>query len=415
MYLVLSTVLFSVWVVLLVYFVTNNFYGFKLSIAARTIKLLPAIGVLAIYLLLQLLIALVVTTASYQLLIPINLLIPIMIIVERKKANLALDGIALTWFLAQALICLLLIPLLVTLVSSAPIMIIYSFITAIAMLLCQKLDFNKPMVLILRQTIFKTITCLLAIVFLLIALTIVEINRLVEYSLIVGTVITPIVISLTRIISMAHQDTAVTPNKFHDAKKLMMLLDIKTAEEANIEILKAMLAESIELMNLQLPAPEPTTASTKDKKFETFINRTIESMKVDKKTNTKIISNIEFIDTYNGINIIKLAYIIWLLLEYAIDTLTKRPIYIDITSTKASILIQLSYEYQSSKNYHHLQEYFIDSEPVQSKIVSNFNLSKLKSLVDEYDGKLTITKNNDLKKQVNYLLVGLIFRKEAYN
>jgi len=415
MYLVLSTVLFSVWVVLLVYFVTNNFYGFKLSIAARTIKLLPAVGVLAIYLLLQLMIALVVTTASYQLLISINLLIPIMIIVERKKANLALDGIALTWFLAQALICLLLIPLLVTLVSSAPIMIIYSFTTAIAMLLCQKLDFNKPMVLILRQTIFKTITCLLAIVFLLIALTIVEINGLVEYSLIVGTVITPIVISLTRIISTAHQDTAVTPNKFHDAKKLMMLLDIKTAEEANIEILKAMLAESIELMNLQLPAPEPTTASAKDKKFETFINRTIESMKVDKKTNTKIISNIEFIDTYNGINIIKLAYIIWLLLEYAIDTLTKRPIYIDITSTKASILIQLSYEYQSSKNYHHLQEYFIDSEPVQSKIVSNFNLSKLKSLVDEYDGKLTITKNNDLKKQVNYLLVGLIFRKEAYN
>jgi hypothetical protein len=214
---------------------------------------------------------------------------------------------------------------------------------------------------------------------------------------------------LVQAIKLIHRNTAIIPEAYHDAKKLMMLLDIKAEKAIDVGELKDLLSESVVLMNLQLPNANASISNTEDANFTRFIKRTIESTKIDKRSNAKIISNIQFSDRYNEINNIKLGYMMGLLLEHALDTLTKRPIFIDINSSKDRILIQVAYEYKFEKNLIQLKNFLVDNDFDRSKINNNLCLLKLKSLVETLNGKSVITREKNIHEQVDYLSISLIF------
>ena len=415
---ILMTAFFAFCDVLIVYFMTNNLCGFKASIAFKKIRVIPAISILTAFFTFHALSAFLLSEAVYGTLIPFTLLIFVWLFVEKKKVILSLDEIILIWFLIYAVIHLLFIPFLVIIRIFAATethisLLMYIIGTIATVILCQKWDFNKLLIFILRRIIFKILCFLIAMLFFLISFTLNDIRDILEHSLIILPFLISALVGLTHTIKLIHQNTAIIPDAYHDTKKLLMLLDIKAQKATDVDKLKDMLSESMDLMNLRLPNLCPSVSNTEDINFEKFIKRTIESVKIDKKSNTKIISNIQFSDKYSEINDLKLAYMIGSLLDHALDTLTKRPIFIDITSSKHHFLIQISCEYKFEKSIKHLKNFLVDNEIVRAKIENNFNLSKLKSIVDTYNGGITIAREKNSQEQVDYLSICLIFEKEG--
>jgi len=238
-------------------------------------------------------------------------------------------------------------------------------------------------------------------------------NNFFEFGLIFLTFFVPALIGLIYSIKLTHQSTAVVPEAYHDAKKLLMLLDIKADEATDFTKLNEMLAQSVDLMNLQLPEPHQAASNTASAAFEKFIKRAIESVK-NTKSNTKVISNITFTDKHEVVNDIKIAYILGLLLEHALDTLTKRPIFIDVSSARHNAIIQISCEYKFERRLRRIENFLLDNdEDIRSKIKRNFNLLKLKTLVDAHNGKIIITREKNEQEQLDYLSICIVFKKEG--
>ena len=415
---ILIAVVFSILNILIVYFMTNNFCGFKSSIAFKKIKIIPTISILTAYTIIHILILFTFYITVYHTLNLFILLILTWLFVEKKKISFTLDEIALIWLLIYAVIHLLFIPIPLivrTFTTSELIIITLTFVLAslATIVLCQKLDFNKLLVFILRRTILR-ILIFLAVMLFLVNSSILNYHRdPLEHSLVLLTFFVPALIGLIHTVKLTHQSTAVVPDAYHDAKKLLMLLNIKAEEATDFNKLNEMLAHSVDLMNLRLPNPHLIDSDTVSANFEKFLKRTIESIRMSKKSNTKIISDIQFLDSYSEVNDIKIAYMTGLLLEYALDTLTKRPIFIDITSSKHNALIRVSCEYKFEKNLRYLESLLLENEIVPSKTKNNFNLSKLKSIVDVHNGKSVVTREKNIQEQVDYLSISIIFEEEG--
>ena len=416
---VVSSIISGFLHILIVYFMTNNFCGFNASIALKKIKIIPAISILTTYTIFHTLSLLILHDSIHQALKFFILLILTWVFVEKKKISFSLDEIALIWLLIYALNFLLFVPIpliIGTFTTNTLIIASLTFIPASisTVILCQKLDFNRLLIFILRRTTLRILIFLAVMLFLVSSSIFNHHSRaFLEHSLIILTFFVPALIGLLYTIRLTHQSTAVVPEAYHDAKKLLMLLDIRAEEATDFSKLNEMLAQSVDLMDLKLPGSDPTDSTTVSANFEKFLERTIESMKMGKKSNVKVISNIQFSDKYGEVNDIKLAYMTGLLLEYALDTLTKRPIFVDITSLKHHAQIRVSCEYKFEKSLEHLENFLLDNEIVHSKVKDNFSLSKLKSIVDSHNGKSVITNEKNNQEQVDYLSICISFGKEG--
>ena len=407
--------------ILIIYFMTNNFCGLKSSIAIKKIKIIPTISIVTAYIVLHTSTLFVLHPRAHHNLNLFALLILTWlfgVFVERRKVSFSLDEIALIWLLICALIHVLFVPI-PTIISTfitgeLNIAVFTLVITSIAtVILCQKFDFNRLLIFILRRITLRILIFLSVMLFLVNSSILSHNRNLLEHSLLILTFFVPALVGLVYTIRLTHQSTAVVPDAYHDAKKLMMLLDIKAEEATDFIQLNAMLAQSVDLMNLQLPDYSLAIANTANANFEKFLIRTIESIKIDRKSNTQVVPNIQFLDTHDEVNDIKIAYMIGLLFEHALDTLTKRPIFVDVSSAKHNALIRISCEYKFEKRLRDLENFLLDNEIARPKIKKNFNLSKLKSLVDTHNGRLIIAREKNTQEQVDYLSICIIFKKEG--
>ena len=401
----------------IIYLMTNNFCGFKSSIALKKIKLIPTISILVIYIILHTLTLLIFPWRTHHFLNLFALLILTWLFVEKRKVSFSLDEIALIWLLICAIIHLFFpIPYTIRFFTTGElhIVILTSIIASIVTLvLCQKLDFNRLLVFILRRITLR-ILIFLSVLLVLVNFSILTPHRNpVENGLRILTLFVPSLIGLMYTLRLTHQSTAIVPDAYHDAKKLLMLLDIKAEEATDFSQLNAMLAQSVDLMNLQLPEPGVAVSNTANADFEKFLMRTIESVKIDKKSNTQVIPNIQFLDKHHEVDDIKIAYMIGLLLEHALDTLTKRPIFVDVSSAKYNALVRISCEYKFERRLRNLENFLLDNESVRTKIKKNFNLAKLKSIVEKHNGRLIIAREKNNQEQVDYLSICIIFKKEG--
>jgi len=402
--------------VLVIYLLTNNLCGLKTTIAFRKIKIIPAIGLIIAFFIFYALGQTFLPRLVYISLSALSLPLLIWLSIDKKKIILSLAEVVLIWFLIYVMLNIMALPFMaiatvLATTETGIIFITYFVTTIIIVILCQKLDFNRFLVFILRRTIFKVLIFFVALLLFITAATIDYLGEIFEHGFISLPLLILALTGLIHTIKLVHQNTTIIPEAYHDAKKLLMLLDIKAKKTTDVSELKEMLAESIDLMNLQLPGTIPSVGHTEINNFETFIFRTIEAVKKDKKSNTKIISNIQFTDRYDDMNDIKFAYMVGLFLEHVLDKLTKRPIFINIISSKKNASIQISCEYKFENNLKHLENFFLNSHISHLKTKNNFNLLKLKSLLDIHDGKTVITREKNIQEGVDYLSVYFIFGK----
>jgi len=416
-YTLLASVILVILNTLIVYFVTNNFCGFKASVALKKIRIIPTICILAAYTLFYILTLFFLPLRIQHNLNFLPLLILTWLFVEKRKVSFSIDEIALIWLHIYAIVHLFIaIPFITTLfiagtLINAALTFIIAAITTI--FLCQKLDFNRFLVFVLRRITLRLLIFLTVMLYRVISTILNPQEAFVEDSLLNLVLFIPALIGLIYTLRLTHQSTAVVPDAYHDAKKLLMLLDIKAEEATDFSDLNAMLAHSVELMNLQLPDANLPDSNSADACFEKFIIRTIESIKADRKTNTQVIPNIQFSDKHHEVNDIKIAYMVGLLFEHALETLTKRPIFVDVSLAEHNALIRVSCEYKFEKRLKNLENFLFDNEAISSKIKKNFNLSKLKSLVDTHNGELIITREKNTQEQVDYLSICITFNGDG--
>lgn len=399
----------------IIYFMIYNLCGFKASIALKKIRPFLAFGMIILF---AIAFYFFPGIPLFDFLIPFGMLVTTFIIIEKKNINLSRFEKVLTWLHYYVLTHALFIPLIVMInlftIEGVPHQIItYSLGTSLVLLICQKLDLNRLLIFVLRRPLLKFLAFILAGLFFIFSITLDSLEYILEHRLLIPILLITILVGLFYLIKRIHQNTAIMPESYHDTKKLMLLLNIKAEEATSISELKTLLNESIELMDLQLPSPSSLAAETEEERFKNFIENIIESTKKAKNFNTNIISSIQFTGYCEGINIIKSTYMLGLLLEYILDTFTKKPIYVEVNSSPERVIARISCEYKFEKIHRHLERFLFEGDIIQSYINRSSNLLKLKSLVIAHNGKVIITREKKIREQADYLCICAIFKKEG--
>jgi len=393
---------------------TNNLCGFKTLVALKKLRIMLVLSFIAFFMLFFY----SLPTTFYGPITPILMLLIAFIFIEKKNLGLALNEKILVWLHYYILAQALLIPIII--VTDMPIIPnyiirypLYALATILIIFLCQKLDLNKLFVFVLRRTPFKILFFIIGACFFIFSMTSNYLKEILDHHLLLFLFSIPTLIALFYLIKRIHKSTALMPESYHDAKNLMMLLNIKAAETTTISELRTLLDESINLIDLQLPTPGSLVADTEEERFEKFMKQVIEVTKVDKKAKVSIVSDVQFTNRYPEINDIKLAYMLRLLLEYTLDILTQKPIYVDIQSSSDQIIINISYEYKHENSLENLELFLVADEIPQSNRHNHFNLLRLRSLITDHHGKTTIIRQKNTQEQADYLSVCLIFKKEC--
>jgi len=413
-YISLPSLFLAICDITIIYFVTQNLCGTKASVAVRRIRLPLAIGLIAFFALFFY----TLPQTIYGLLAPILMIVMTFTFIEKKTTSLSIFEKVLIWIHYYVLAHALFVPIItVANLFTTDKQIIryatYSLGILLVLFVCQKLDLNKLLIFVLRRPPLKALIIVLAALFFAFSMTLDNLKYILEHRLFFLILFIILLVGLFYLIKRIHQSTAILPESYHDTKKLMLLLNIKAEELTDITELRVLLDESINLMDLQLPTPSEKSAATEEERFKNFVEHSVELTRRAKKSFSKIITQVHFTGNYQEINPIKSAYMLGLLLDYVLDLLTKKPIYLEINSSSACLTARISFEYKFEKEHRNLKTFLLDGDFIQSEINKNSNLLKLKSLFFAHNGDVLITREKNTKEQVDYLSVCAVFKKEG--
>ena len=203
----------------------------------------------------------------------------------------------------------------------------------------------------------------------------------------------------------AHEYMNVMPNKYHDVRKILALLNSKMSDITELEEIKQANRTAIELLNIEPVLKEEVSTKTKNK-FEALMLDTIVFIQKENHSLTEIIHDIEYESVHPVVDDMKIAYLLGILLENAIQTMTRKPIYVEIFSTSRFVGIKVSNE-AKHREKDRLETMLSRGIPTNGKIGRGFGLAKLKQTVKKYKGKVSITQEQ--RGKTNYLSIVVRF------
>jgi len=347
--------------------------------------------------------------------ITIALLMVMSSIVKKNNSKYTLDEIILMFFihflLAHIIIALSAIPF-ISLDENAEI--IYLSISSILLIgflfVIDKIDLNKLFLFIIHRLALKFAIFVTSFITLFIFIF-VTVNHSLNASqtlIPLGVLAIIVIIGLIYILKAAHQYEIVIPEKYHDMKKILTLLNLKAEDVQTVEELREAIITTIELMGIKTADPELQKAKDEPEDFEAFIKATINSLKLNYKSTVEINANIQYFEPHKTINAMNISYMLGTLLENAIETRTEHPILVDILSTEHILFIKVANETES-KTQKELNNMLVKGYSTKEKVGRGFGLSKLKKLVENHQGNITISQEVNVEAQANYIVFTLNF------
>jgi len=269
---------------------------------------------------------------------------------------------------------------------------------------CWRVDFNKLFTVIsnkivVRFCFFGISTTAIGIL----AFIHFDSNHIFEHFILFFILINSSLIGLLNALKTNYYFTDTIPNQYHDAGNLMLLLDVKMEKTDDIAELRKISKQIIRLMGMDI---KPPINDEEMRGSEAFLLQSIELLKQKKNGNADIITDIEFFEPHKFLNDIDIAYMLGILLENAMETLTKKPIYVNILSSERKILIKVSNE-AKEKTQEELDKMLIKNYSTKGKVGRGFGLAKLNKLVNKYHGTIRLTQAYHSKEQVNFLTIVL--------
>jgi signal transduction histidine kinase len=281
--------------------------------------------------------------------------------------------------------------------------------TLACLFILDKIDLNKFFIFINYRLALKIaiyITSLITLLF-IIFFTIHSPNLTQVYIPLIVLVIL-VIIGLVYALKAAHQYEIVAPEKYHDLKKILTLLNLNAEDAQTVDELKEMIDTTIKLMGIQIAKNESQKSEDEPEDFEAFIRTAIQSIKLNYQSSVEINTNIQFFEPHKNVNAMNISYMLGILLENAIETGPKHPILVDILSTEHILMIKVANEAELKRSQE-LENMFSKGYSSKGKIGRGFGLPNLAKFVDSYQGQITITQEMNVEFQTNYIVFMLNF------
>ena len=283
-----------------------------------------------------------------------------------------------------------------------------SYVTSLTtiLILRYKLDFNKLFILVNNRVLFRLIFFILSMIIVaLLAFFVFDVfdERLISALhlafLSIGLIIAA---GLVYTIKLAHLYTDTLPERYHDVDELLSILRNKAYQAISIEQLQHDIDIIIDLIGVKVQEPDQRSMSSNQ--AETTILATIESLKLNVTHRAEVVTRIRYQAVHEVIDDVQISYFLGILLKNAMQTLTKKPIYVDIFSSKSLVKIIVSNE-MPEKTEKELRRMLQKGYSTKGKTGSGYGLAKLKKLIEAYQGEINIAQEYHLDEDANYIKV----------
>ena len=402
----------------LYYFTLSNLNGYKMRRSWEAITYKE--WLIAILYILPTIIYNAVTPFPFEWLVGALVLILLTIIVVRKQeTSYTLDEMLLMFLVSQALIFIVVLPIVILdlmFADTSMIILIIKMIiaTTSALFVLNRLDLNKFFIYIIHHLALKLIVLIVSLGTLLTFIYLSTSHNLYTYQILIpsGIFILLVVVGLGYTLNSAHQYAIVVPEKYQNIKRLLMLLNLKSEYVESVEELREMISSTIELMDVKVLKPEPKNLIDESVAFENFIMTSINSLKLNHQSNVEIETKIQYFEPHKKIDATTISYMIGTLLENALeDDVQQRsnlPILIDILSTEHVLLIKVA-NATGRKTSKSLSNMFIKGYSTKGKVGRGFGLAKLKKFVESHQGEIAVSQEINPVSEHNYITFILNF------
>ena len=341
-------------------------------------------------------------------------LMVIISVTKRNNFKIILDEILIMFLIYFLIVNILITSALMPLTTIDDIgdflyVVVAIILTTIFLCFLDKIDFNKLFVFISHRLALKiTIFSIFLISLLMFFLIPVGALNFLQTSIPLGIFISLVIIGLAYTLKIAHQYEVVVPEKYHDMKKILTLLNLKAGNLLTVEDLREAVGATIELMEVKVTKSECQKSEDEPEDFKTFIEDTINSLKLNHKSKVEIRMNIQYFEPHKTVSTMTITHMLGILLENAIESKTKCPVFVDILSTEHILFIKVANETES-KTSQELGSMLAKGYSTKARVGRGFGLSNLKKLVEKHQGNLTISQEMNSEVQANYLVFMLNF------
>ena len=403
---------------LLYYFIMNNLIGNKIK---QTLKSITYKEGLIVCLYIVSMVVLELTRSQFKLLTfdwivtTIVLLTITIIFVKNRNSSYTIDEIILMFLISHTLIFVIIIPMIILNLIFGEMLTIILIgkmftLTVGALLIVNQIDFNKLFVYIIHRLALKITIFVISLISISMFIFFVTSHDLNVTQVLVpsGTLIILIIVGLVYTLKAAHQYEIVVPEKYHDIKKILTLLNLKAERVQTVDELKEMIDATIELLDIKVVKPELQKSKDEPEDFESFITVAINSLKLNHQSTVEVKTNIQYFESHRNVNAMSITHMLGVLLENALETGTQRPILVDVLSTEHILFIKVANE-TKSKTSQDLDNMLVKGYSTKGKIGRGFGLPKLKELVESHQGNMTISQELNMETQTNYISFMLNF------
>jgi|AKZA01.1.fsa_nt_gi Histidine kinase-, DNA gyrase B-, and HSP90-like ATPase. len=386
----------------MVYYLCHNFIDKKIILSRKLILLGITFATLSGV------ISNIVGGYVYRIFSIIIIIVISKLISKRKYYNVL---ILFTLILATMMIIQIVILLILRILSiDSSNLFIFSLLGQIltlvsVMFLCVKVPLYKVLDIIERKVLIKFLIILVTTIF-LVLFTILDFDiENITLSILCLLILTSIIFnSLHKSLKDLFEITSTVPMQLHDTKNLFISMCISAETIQDIEYIRKDLRECMDIMQIDSFIDEIKVNDYKQNILQ-FINYKI-------KKNTKkliFLADVYYDEPTDNVSYSVAIYMLGTLLDNAIETGTKEPIYIYMYGTKNKLEISVSNEYER-KNTDDFDKMFQIGHSTKLKNESDvrgYGLPNLSESVKRYGGEIIIEYSYNKEQKKNYLTISL--------
>jgi len=285
--------------------------------------------------------------------------------------------------------------------------------TMLFLWILDKVDMNKFFVFVAHRLALKIAIFAISIIALVAAFFVLVVTIGVSHATIrtiipLGLIVILLIVGFARTLRSAHQYEVVVPERYHDMKRILTLLNLKAENAQTVDELKEMIGATIQLMDIKVAKPEPQKSDDEPEDFEAFIKNAIDSLKLNHRSDVQINTAIQYFESHKNVSAMNISYMLGTLIENAIETGTEYPILVDILSTEHVLFIKVANE-ADAKDQQELYNMLSKGYSTKEKVGRGFGLAKLKKLVESHQGNIIVTQEMNPAVQANYIAFTLNF------
>ena len=191
------------------------------------------------------------------------------------------------------------------------------------------------------------------------------------------------------------------PVQLHDVKNVLMGLSISTKSTSDIKTIRSEIKAALDIIEMDYVVID-VEESTPNESIKAFINQKKQAAGEKMILSTKI----SYYEKNNKVPLSTIIYMLGVLLDNAIESGTKKEIFIKVSVISESVLISVSNEY-NKKSDSDFEKMFQTGYSTKASPSNGYGLPHLKQVVTRYGGQIGL-KYDYLKDQKCHYLTLLI-------